>query len=50
MDNETTLKLFRKFAGDPLNIYGLLVTPIESGVLTKNFRGMNITEIGRAHV
>ena len=43
MDNETTLKLFRKFAGDPLNIYGLLVTPIESGVLTKNFRGMNIT-------
>ena len=43
MDNETTLKLFRKFAGDPLNIHGLLVTPIEIGVLPKNFRGMDIT-------
>ena len=27
MDNEKILKLFKQFAGDPLDIHGLVVTP-----------------------
>ena len=29
MDNEKILKLFKQFAGDPLDIHGLMVTPVK---------------------
>jgi hypothetical protein len=45
MDNETILKLFKKFAGDPLNIYGLLVTPVKVEPSSKTFRGTDLTNI-----
>jgi hypothetical protein len=45
MDNETILKLFKKFAGDPLNVKGLLVTPIKVEASFKTFRGADLTNI-----
>jgi hypothetical protein len=45
MDNETILKLFKKFAGDHLNIYGLLVTPVKVEPSFKTFRGTDLTNI-----
>lgn len=45
MDNETILKLFKKFAGDPLNIHGLMVTPVKVEASSKTFRGTDLTNI-----
>ena len=45
MDNEKILKLFKKFAGDPLNIYGLLVTPVKVEASSKTFRGTDLTNM-----
>ena len=30
IDNEKILKLFKQFAGDPLDIKGLVVTPVKT--------------------
>ena len=42
MDNEKILKLFKKFAGDPLDIKGLVATPVkvEQSVLKKSRTNM----------
>ena len=42
MDNEKILKLFKKFAGDPLDIKGLLITPVKVEPSFKNKGETNI--------
>ena len=45
MDNQKMLKLFKKFAGDPLNLGGLLVTPVKVEPSLKTFRGADLTNM-----
>lgn len=45
MDNEKILKLFKKFAGDPLDIQGLIVTPVKVEPSLKTFRGADLTNM-----
>lgn len=45
MDNQKMLKLFKKFAGDPLNLGGLLVTPVKVEPSPKTFRGDDLTNM-----
>jgi hypothetical protein len=45
MDNEKILKLFKKFAGDPLDIQGLIVTPVKVEPSPKTFRGADLTNM-----
>ena len=45
MDNQKMLKLFKKFAGDPLDIQGLIVTPVKVEPSLKTFRGADLTNM-----
>ena len=45
MDNQKMLKLFKKFAGDPLNVGGLLVTPVKVEPSFKTFRSADLTNM-----
>lgn len=42
MDNEKILKLFKQFAGDPLNIHGLMVTPVKVEPWNRSSQGVNM--------
>ena len=42
IDNEKILKLFKQFAGDPLDIKGLVVTPVKVEPSFKRKQGLNM--------
>ena len=42
MDNEKILKLFKQFAGDPLDIKGLIVTPVKVEKWPRSGQGVNM--------
>lgn len=42
MDNEKILKLFKKFAGDPLDINGLVVTPVKVEPWNRSSQGVKM--------
>jgi len=42
MDNEKILKLFKQFAGDPLDIHGLIVKPVKVEPWNRSSQGVNM--------
>ena len=42
MDNKKILKLFKQFAGDPLDIHGLMVTPVKVKPSNQSSQGVNM--------
>lgn len=52
MDSEKIIKLFKQFAGDPLNIHGIIVTPVKTeprpnrrGITNMYFRAKNPKDV-----
>lgn len=52
MDSEKIIKLFKQFAGDPLNIHGIIVTPVKTeprpkrqGITNMYFRAKNPNDV-----
>ena len=52
MENDKILKLFKQFAGDPLNIHGIILTPVKTeprpnrqGITNMYFRAKNPNDV-----